>query len=206
MPEVAIVDAGMGNIGSVANMCRKIGVDAAIASTEDALGRATHVLLPGVGSYDSGMKRLRATGLLPFLERRVQVDHVPVLGVCLGMQLLFDGSEEGSETGLGWIPGRVRRLSAIAGTAPVRIPHMGWNTLDIVRPSPLWRHLDDAARFYFVHSFAPVPDDDADVVARTHHGVAFVSAVGRGNIMGVQFHPEKSHRHGMALLRAFVDV
>ncbi len=197
---IAIVDVGMGNVGSVANMLRKVGAEAARTDQPEVLHAADAVVLPGVGAFDVGMARLHERGVVEVLGAVVG-RGTPLLGICLGMQLLADGSEEGSAPGLGWIPGQVRRIPG--GDRPV--PHMGWNTARPVRPGSVFDALDDDARFYFVHSYAFAPDEPGDVLAETDYGITFASAVQRGNVTGVQFHPEKSHRHGMALLRRFSE-
>lgn len=206
MSDVAVVDIGMGNVGSVANMVRKAGGSATVAADPEQLSGAPRVVLPGVGAFDEAMVRLRERGFAPVLDQLVERGDVPVLGICLGMQLLADRSEEGVEPGLGWIPGSVRRLPAEApdGT-PVKVPHMGWSRVSAPRAHPLIDELDADARFYFVHSYAYDPVDEGAVLLRARYGGRpIVAGVAAGAVMGVQFHPEKSHRHGLALLRSFL--
>lgn len=204
-PSATIIDMAVSNVGSLANMCAKLGHPAEITRDPQRIVEAARVLLPGVGSFDRGMELLQTTdGLAEAIRARVELDR-PLLGICLGMQLLFDGSDEGREPGLGVVPGRVRRLPAATGDGPVKIPHMGWNTVELARPGAFDAQLNGGSRFYFVHSYAAVPADTADVVGRTTHGAPFVSVVERGSVRGVQFHPEKSHRYGAALLRAFLE-
>lgn len=203
---ITIVDYGAGNIGSVENMLRRLGIPAMRCSDADGLGPATHILLPGVGSFDRGMRLLRQRGLDKALTEAVVGRGVPLLGICLGMQLLADRSEEGNETGLGWIPGDVRRFRLDGLRVRLPIPHMGWNAVAPATDSPLARALPADARFYFVHSYHFEPHDAGHVLMRTTYGHEFASAVSRNNVYGVQFHPEKSHRFGMLLLQAFAAL
>jgi imidazole glycerol-phosphate synthase subunit HisH len=202
---VAIVDIGMGNMGSVANMLRKVGADPLRTSDPAVIGQAAKVVLPGVGAFDEAMERLRAAGLVEALTKQVEAG-TPVLGICLGMQLLADWSEEGVDRGLGWIPGSVRRLPGEVDGESLAVPHMGWNTLDVARSDPLLDDLAPGARYYFVHSYAFQPDDADHVTARSSYGTPFVSAVRNDNVVGVQFHPEKSHQYGMELMRRFAEL
>jgi imidazole glycerol-phosphate synthase subunit HisH len=199
---IAIVDYGMGNRRSVEKALEHVGAQPVITSDHDLIGRADHVVLPGVGAFPQAMRNIRRAGLDQVLIDRFR-DGGPILGLCLGMQLLFDASEEHEgENGLGLLPGRVRRLD----TRGARLPHIGWNLVTFDRPSPLTEGLREAAAFYHVHSFVCAPDDDGDVVGRGEYGERFVSIVERENVMGCQFHPEKSSRDGLALLRNFAKV
>jgi glutamine amidotransferase len=199
---IALVDYGMGNRRSVEKALEHVGADVARTADHEEIRRADGVVVPGVGAFPEAMRRLRADGLDEVIRDRAGAG-VPVIGLCLGMQLLFDGSDEheGAD-GLGLIPGRVVRLEAPGLT----IPHIGWHSVTFVRPSPLTDGLGDAAAFYHVHSFVPEPEDDANVVGRGEYGGPFVSIVQRENVMGAQFHPEKSSRDGLALLRNFVGL
>lgn len=198
---VGVLDYGAGNVGSVIRMIERAGGTAARVSTPAEIASAAKLILPGVGAFDHGMGRLRDRGLIPALEQAVLRRRVPVLGICLGMQLLCNCSEEGSEPGLGWIDAEVRRFPAQPG---LRVPHMGWNTLKVVRPNTVVPPDGGEQRFYFVHSFRVVCNDPVDPIATASHGGEFVAAFERDNILGVQFHPEKSHRFGMELLRHFI--
>lgn len=200
---ITIVDYGMGNLGSVLNMLKRVGVEAEISSDAATIARAGKLLLPGVGAFDKAMARMEATGLREVLDRRVLEDGVPILGICLGMQLLTRSSEEGELKGLGWIAADTLRFPAESG---IKVPHMGWNDVVPSHVSELTRDLPDEARFYFVHSFYVRADDRADVILQATHGIAFDAAVQHGNIYGAQFHPEKSHKFGMKLLRNFADL
>jgi glutamine amidotransferase len=203
---ITIVDSGVSNVRSVANMLRKAGVPAEITTDPAVVAQATKLILPGVGAFDAGMRALREHGLREVLERKVLAEKTPVLGICLGMQLLAGDSEEGQEPGLGWIDGRVVRFRFPSGTPPRKVPHMGWNVIEPRRPSPLFDGLDADARFYFVHSFHVECRRPEDVLATTSYGLPIVASVARDNVFGVQFHPEKSHRYGMALLRGFAAL
>ncbi len=199
---IVIVDYGVGNLLSVQNMLRKAGGEALVSGDVAQILTADKLLLPGVGHFDHGMKMLNASGLREPLDRFALEMRRPVLGICLGAQILGRGSEEGKVPGLGWIDMYCKRLAASPG---LRVPHMGWNRINQRKPSPLLDGMDEGARFYFVHSYYMNCADRTDVLATALHGVEFTCAVQRGNIVGTQFHPEKSLRHGLALMRAFVE-
>jgi imidazole glycerol-phosphate synthase subunit HisH len=199
---IAIIDYGMGNVGSIRNMLTAVGAESAVTRDPERVRSASHIILPGVGHFDLGMKNLHASGVLPHLTELALERRVPFLGICLGMQLMTRRSEEGTEPGLGWINAECVRFAAAPG---LRVPHMGWNTSKPVRASPLLHDLDPEQRYYFVHSYRVVCADRSDVLLVARHGVDFDAAFARGSLYGVQFHPEKSHRFGMALLRNFVD-
>lgn len=205
---IVIVDYGMGNLGSVANMLRRLGVEACIAGDPAGVARADKLILPGVGAFDQGMHNLRGRGLIEVLRERVLEQEVPLLGICLGMQLLTRSSEEGSLPGLGWFAADTIRFSLPAQSADdgqaLKIPHMGWKQVRVSKQEPLFKGLEDGARFYFVHSYHVVVEQE-DIAAVAEHGRDFVAAMQKGHISGVQFHPEKSHRYGMALLRNFAE-
>jgi glutamine amidotransferase len=197
---IAVVDYGMGNRRSVEKALEHVGARPRLTADHDVIAHADGIVLPGVGAFPEAMRRLRATGTDELIRDRAAAG-VPILGLCLGMQLLFDASDEHEgATGLGLLPGRVTALQA------PRVPHIGWNLVTFERPSPLTDGLGAAAAFYHVHSLAPEPVNDDDVVGRGEYGGPFVSIVERGNVMGVQFHPEKSSRDGLALLRNFTRV
>lgn len=200
---IVIIDYGMGNLGSILNMCRRIGVQAAVARDPESVRTAEKILLPGVGSFDAAMSRIASAGFREVLDHKAEVEKVPILGICLGMQLLTRGSEEGRLPGLGWIAADTLRFPARPG---LRVPHMGWNVAAPVSPSSLTADLLEESRFYFVHSYFVRVDDAAHSVMRTTHGVTFDSAIQRDNIFGAQFHPEKSHRFSMSLLKNFASL
>lgn len=202
---IGVVSYGVSNVGSMLSMLRKIGTAAEAVNTPDDLLRADRLILPGVGAFDYGMAALRDAGIADVLVRRVREDRIPVLGVCLGMQLLGRGSEEGVSEGLGLLNGHSVRFRR-TGSDPVRVPHMGWSQLHPRRESPIFQGLERRARFYFVHSYHLVCAEPGDVLATADYGIEFTAMVQRDNIWGAQFHPEKSHRFGMTLLANFARV
>jgi imidazole glycerol-phosphate synthase subunit HisH len=201
---VSVVDYGLGNVGSVVNMLKHIGVSATLASGPDDIASARILVLPGVGHFDAGMKNLEERSLLAPLSDAVLERKVPVLGICLGMQLLSRRSEEGRLPGLGWIDAETRRLSP-PPDSPLPLPHMGWGETKVVAPQ-LFDESPEPPRFYYVHSYHVVCHDRGDVAATCTYGVEFTAALRHDHIFGTQFHPEKSHRHGMRLLRSFVRI
>lgn len=184
-------------------MIRKVGGEAVITDDANAVAIAEKLVLPGVGAFDQGMRAVAEKGLMAPL-REAAARGVPILGICLGMQLMMERSEEGQLPGLGLVPGDVRRFPT-GGELP-RVPHMGWNRIAVTKTCPLFDGEDDEQRYYFVHSYYVSCSDAGDVAATTIHGREFVSAFQRGNLFGVQFHPEKSHRFGMALFRRFLAI
>lgn len=202
---ITIVDYGVGNLGSIVNMLKKIGAKAQASSDPAVLRQAEKLILPGVGAFDAGMKKLNETGLVPVLNELVLDKEVPVIGLCLGMQLMTKRSEEGTEAGLGWIDAETVRFKFGPENAHLKVPHMGWNTLDICRQHPLVADLGPESRFYFVHSYHIVCADETDVVAYADYGYPLAAVINRGNILGAQFHPEKSHKFGMQLLKNFAE-
>lgn len=206
MGTVTVIDYGVGNLASIANMLRKSGHTAVVTDQHSEISRASRIILPGVGSFDHAAARLDATGMRDVLLARAAAG-VPMLGVCLGMQLLLDSSDEGELSGLGLIPGRSQRFPTVFDGKQLRVPHMGWNTIERVPGhAEVLPHVQSGDRFYFVHSFYVRPNDDADILGTTQHGLAFASMIRRENVWGVQFHPEKSHRFGMRLLADFAEV
>jgi glutamine amidotransferase len=203
---IAIIDYGIGNVGSLRNMLSKIGAPAIVTSDPGTISGAGKIVLPGVGAFDPAMQRLEQLNLLPLLTKRVLEEGVPFLGVCLGMQLLTLGSEEGDLPGLGWIDAQTRRFDVDGASRGLPIPHMGWNSVRSKGRNSILAGQPQDARFYFVHSYFVDCHSDEDVLGTTIYGVRFASVIGRDNIIGVQFHPEKSHRFGMILLRAFAEA
>lgn len=200
MARIVVIDYGMGNLGSVCNALVAAGASPEVAHTPDALERADGVILPGVGAFAAGMANLEARGFVPALRRAVLERGLHFLGICLGMQLLAKaGSEHGEHPGLGFVAGRVDRLEIPEG-GEFRLPHIGWNDLQILRHDGLYADIPDVENFYFVHSYVFLAADPAVVSATCHHGVDFAASLEAGNISAVQFHPEKSHRAGLKLL------
>jgi glutamine amidotransferase len=200
---IVIVDYGMGNLGSVKNMFKKVGQEAIISSDIEIIKNAKKLLLPGVGSFDNGMKRLKETGLDKILYKKAVVEKTPILGICLGMQLLTKRSEEGVLDGLGFVAAEVKKFCF--SQSGLKIPHMGWNIAHENKESKLLVDMPEEKRFYFVHSYYVSCTNKDDVLTSTHYGRDFVSSFESGNILGAQFHPEKSHRFGMQLFKNFVE-
>ena len=200
---IAIIDYGMGNLRSVQKALEAVGHGATVTSDPDQVRRASKVILPGVGAFADAVAELRRTGLGEAFAEAVRLGK-PCLGVCLGLQLLFDVSEEdGEHRGLALIPGRVVRFDPEPG---LKIPHMGWNTLRVRKPSPLLEGLEPEPSVYFVHSYYARPDDPGDVVAESDHPRPFAAMVERGNLAAAQFHPEKSQRVGLAMYANFAGL
>lgn len=198
-PLVTIVNYGLGNLGSVANMLRRLCVTSRISDDPEEIRGARALILPGVGHFDHGMRELARSGLREALDESVLRRATPVLGICLGAQLLARSSEEGSLPGLGWIAADVKRFRFEHGSS-LAIPHMGWNEVEPTDPAFFAGHERGETRFYFVHSYHIVCDDPAMVAARARYGIEFTAAVRDRHVWGAQFHPEKSHRHGMNVL------
>lgn len=203
---IVVIDCKMGNLGSIVNMLKRINVHAVISSQSVDIQSATKIILPGVGAFDHGMNALNELGLLPILNDKVLKQKTPVLGICLGMQLLTRNSEEGKLPGLGWIDGHTARLRFGPEQSGLKVPHMGWNSVAFRPESVFSQGYEEEPRFYFVHSYHVVCDRQEDVVGRTFYGYEFASSVQKDNIFGVQFHPEKSHKFGMQLLKNFVEI
>jgi glutamine amidotransferase len=193
---LAIIDYGMGNLRSVYMAFRRLGVEAQVTADAGAIARAQAVVLPGVGAFGDAMQNLRSLGLIAPIQEVIAEDR-HFIGICLGLQLLFETSDEmGEHRGLGALAGRVRRFPQ-----GLPVPHMGWNQIHQARPAPLWRGLPDHAYAYFVHSYYVAPEDAAIVAAATDYGIEYASVVARGNLFGIQFHPEKSQDVGERILR-----
>jgi glutamine amidotransferase len=201
---IAVIDFGMGNIGSIRNMLKFVGAPYVLTNDRHEIAQCDKILLPGVGHFGLAMENLARRDLVRPLQDFVQDRRMPILGICLGMQLMCSSSEEGGVPGLGYIEAEVRRFAGPAETG-VKVPHMGWSDVEFAKRSVLTEHLGDRARFYFVHSYYVTCRDPGDVLASTNYGITFASAFVRGNIAGVQFHPEKSHKYGIQLFRNFVE-
>lgn len=203
---ISILDYGSGNIRAFANVYERLNLPYRIVKKPEELNDASKILLPGVGAFDHTMEQLENSGVRRKLDELVAGGKVSILGVCVGMQILARSSEEGRLPGLGWIDGVVKKLDTSALTAATRLPHMGWNDVQALGNDALFQGLDSAARFYFLHSYYFECDREDEVVATTEYGKKFPCAVRRGNIYGVQFHPEKSHRYGVQLLKNFAHL
>jgi len=201
---IVVIDYAVGNLAAVSNMFKRLGVACEITSDAEKIRRADKIVLPGNGAFDACMQGLRATGLVPLLEEQVLHKKTPLLGICVGAQMLGHGSEEGAEAGLGWVDMKVKRFPDLPG---LLVPHMGWCHVKHANASaPILQSLDSDARFYFVHSYFMNVTRPEDVLLTAHYGLDFAAAVQVGNITGVQFHPEKSHRYGKQLLGQFAEV
>ena len=205
---IVILDIGIGNPSSILNMLKKVGSESVLCKDIATLESATGIIFPGVGSFDSCVNALNNSGLKEALEKKVLKEKVPFLGICLGMQILFKSSEEGTQAGLGWVDGRVVKFKSATltseGSKKLRVPHMGWNNVNPqIKDSLISQESDQ--RFYFVHSYYASSVPQENVLATSSYGLDFVCAVQKDNITGTQFHPEKSHRFGMQLLKKFVE-
>jgi imidazole glycerol-phosphate synthase subunit HisH len=206
---IAIINYGVGNLGSIQNMLKRVGcTENIITSDPDQIIKADKVILPGVGAFDAGMQKINESGLLEPLQQVALQLKRPVLGICLGMQLLTKGSEEGTVKGLGWIDAYTRRFDFSNGLAHLnlKIPHMGWNEVTASKEHPLIKNLEHRSRFYFVHSYFVQCNNPSDELLRCHYGIDFTCSVQHDNVMGVQFHAEKSHKFGMQLLKNFSEI
>jgi len=202
---IIVVDYGVGNLGSIVNMFKKVGVKAMASSDPVVIEDAEKLILPGIGAFDAGMQKLNERGLIPILNKLVLEKKIPVLGLCLGLQLMTKRSAEGQLPGLDWLDAETVRFRFEGANSNLKVPHMGWNTIETRRPHPLFTDLDPDARFYFVHSYYVQSRDSETVLAETDYGGRFHSILGKGNIMGAQFHPEKSHKFGLRLLKNFAE-
>ncbi|MBI1888690.1 MAG: imidazole glycerol phosphate synthase subunit HisH [Candidatus Spechtbacteria bacterium] len=200
---IAIIDYNMGNVGSVRNAVLALGAEVALSSKREEIEKATHIILPGVGTFGDGMARLTDSGVIPILETEVLEKKKPFLGICLGMQVMAEfGEEGGRHKGLGWIKGQVRRLEI--DEKELCLPHIGWNDVVKKTPSSLFENVISCV-FYFIHSYVLVPEEKSNIIASCAYGEKFTAAVEKDNIFGVQFHPEKSQKSGLTLLRNFLD-
>jgi glutamine amidotransferase len=202
-----IIKYGLGNVGSIYNMCKFIGADIMISNSLSEIEKATSLILPGVGSFDQGMELLEKNGLIELLNHKVLEEKVPILGICLGMQLMTCESEEGNLAGLKWIDAKCKKFDFGLNENQLKIPHMGWNDVDVKKntETSFFPLIDDELRFYFAHSYHI--ECDADIaLATTKYGYEFPVAIKKDNITGVQFHPEKSHQWGIALLKNFAEL
>lgn len=203
---ITIIDYGLGNIQAFVNVYRRLHIPVSVAKCATDLGGATKLILPGVGAFDHAIERLDASGMRPALNELVQQQKIPVLGICVGMQILADSSEEGSLPGLGWVPGSVRSFKAIPELSELALPHMGWNDVTPASDSALFKGFETESRFYFLHSYFFDCSKAEHIAATSSYGLDFSCAVRADNVYGVQFHPEKSHHFGVGLLKNFAEL
>jgi glutamine amidotransferase len=203
---ITIVNYGLGNIQAIANIYKRLGVAVQVASTDKELADAQRIILPGVGAFDWAMMKLNQSGMRDRLDELVTVKGRPVLGICVGMQMMANRSDEGEAAGLGWINADVRKFDEASFKQKTHLPHMGWNDVLPQQPGGLFEGLETEARFYFLHSYYFAPRNLNDVLAVTDYNGKYASSVGRANVYGVQFHPEKSHQWGIQLLKNFSEL
>lgn len=203
---IAIVDYGLGNVQAIANIYKRLELPCTLARQSSDLAPATHIVLPGVGAFDWAMARLGQSGMREALDDAVLQQKKPVLGICVGMQMLALRSDEGTAAGLGWIDAEVKRLDAGPADKPRQLPHMGWNDVNPLNREGLFAGFEDTPRFYFLHSYYFAPNSPADRLAESDYGTSFACAVRHGHVHGVQFHPEKSHAWGIQLLKNFANL
>lgn len=201
---IIIIDYGLGNIGSIKNMLNRIGVESMMSCDANDIERADKLILPGVGRFDYGMAQLHASGFIDVLNSKVLNNKTPILGICLGAQLMTEFSEEGNVEGLGWIRGKTVAFKKVNFDQDLKVPHMGWTDVFDFRNSKLFTRMYEDPRFYFVHSYHLEITDQEHTMVRSKYGYDFVAGIEKDNILGVQFHPEKSHKYGMRLLENFI--
>lgn len=202
---IHIIDYGAGNLGSIQNMMRRIGAEAILVSDPKDLVYATKIILPGVGHFDHGMKQLNDSGMIQLLHEKVQNEKVPILGICLGAQMMCKGSEEGNLSGLSWFDAEVKKFN-FATDKNLRVPHMGWNYVNTIKKSAISQDMSEEKKFYFVHAYHMVSNNESDVLFKTNYGYDFVSGLQQENKFACQFHPEKSHKFGIQMFKNFVAI
>ena len=202
---IGILDYGLGNVGAFYNIYKRLNVPVCIVSDAEKIDSIDRLILPGVGSFDWAMSRLSSSGMLEGLNKAVLDRGVPILGVCVGMQMMAKESDEGLLKGLGWIDASVRHFSELTNEK-IDLPHMGWNDVQVYKEHPLFKNLEKDAIFYFLHSYYFQEGSDSQIMSRTDYGEVFTSSIFKGNIFGVQFHPEKSHHWGVQLLKNFSEL
>lgn len=202
---IVVVNYGLGNVQAFANIYKRLNIPAAIASSPDQLQKASKIILPGVGSFDWAMKRLSDSGMRELLDMLVMKNRIPILGICVGMQIMAGRSDEGKSSGLGWIEAEVKKFD-ISLNKDFYLPHMGWNDVAPCCENSLFKGIKKGARFYFLHSYYFLPKNQSDVLLTTDYNGPFASGVHRQNVFGVQFHPEKSHQYGIQMLKNFAEL
>lgn len=202
---IHIIDYGAGNLGSILNMVKRIGCEATLVSTAKELVNATKIILPGVGHFDHGMKQLHNSGMVELLNEKVMNDNVPILGICLGAQMMCNGSEEGNSLGLSWFDAEVVKFN-FDEDINLRVPHMGWNFVDQMKTNIITENMPPDSRFYFVHSYHMVSNNENDVLFKTKYGYDFDSGLHHKNRFACQFHPEKSHKFGIQMFKNFAAI
>jgi glutamine amidotransferase len=203
---IALVDYGLGNIQAFANIYNRLNIPVTIAGTAEVLAGAEKIILPGVGAFDWAMTRLNDSGMRETLDELVVRQKKPVLGICVGMQIMAARSDEGELPGLGWIEADVKKFDLSRSNQQTRLPHMGWNDVEATQFDDIFRGMEEGSRFYFLHSYYFAPSRPQDVLGQTDYNGRFASAARAGNVFGVQFHPEKSHRWGVQLLKNFAEL
>lgn len=203
---IGIIDYGSGNVHAISNIYKKLHIPHVITADRSELKKATHLILPGVGAFDETMNVLNMSGLKDFLNEMVLGEKKPIMGICVGMQLLAEGSEEGVLEGFGWIKGQVKKFDASKLPAKPYLPHLGWNTVDLQYEHPIFSNIDHQKGFYFLHSYYFDCTSPDNVLGITEYGISYASAVRSQNVIGMQFHPEKSHRNGVELFRNFSKI
>ena len=200
---IVIIDYGMGNLGSILNMCRFLNIEASIEDDVESIKNAKKIILPGVGSFDTAMERIKKNGLQDVLNKKALEEKIPFLGICLGMQLLTNRSQEGSLPGLGWIDAEAIKFPE---NRVLKVPHVGWNEAKPGKSDPMVKGLLEDSRFYFVHSYFVKTNNSEHSLMKTNYGITFDSAISKDNIYGFQFHPEKSQRAGQLILKNFLSI
>lgn len=203
---ITILDYGSGNLNAIKNIYERLNISNEFADTKEQIEKADHIILPGVGAFDETISTLQEKGFIDVLNKKALEEKTPILGICVGMQMLSDSSEEGILKGLTWIPGKVKKFNKDLIPGKPKIPHLGWNSIEITRYCPLFKNVDPTVGFYFVHSYYYECANEANILCKTEYGKIFHSAVNRDNIYGVQFHPEKSHENGIQLLKNFATL
>lgn len=203
---IGIIDYGSGNVKAIANIYKRLNIDYLITNDPGQLKKATCLILPGVGAFDQTMKLLNNSGLREVLDTLVLNDKLPIMGICVGMQIMAESSEEGNEKGLGWIRGKVKKIEEHYLTDKPKLPHMGWNSIKIVKPNHIVQDINTKKGFYFLHSFFMSPDNEEDILVKVDYGNELTCVVRKENIIGIQFHPEKSHDNGVQLFKNFASL